>query len=451
MDKTHNNFTCFIDRQTNATLNIDHKKAFNRNYYFNIENGVIDFYNRQKKSNSKNTTQNIISPLNKRTDDSAPELRESHDKAFAASEDAGENGNIYGTIHDLPKITQSGHFRRMELLNNIKLTDIEEKTAVDFGTGPWGFGAIFPQLHKAKFCIGFDVSKIALLLARKATPLEIDSKTLYGTTDGDFIPLASDCVDIFFGGEVIEHVRNPKLFLQEIARVCKDNATVILTTPNKDALNYRVFQQQYCVGPEHIALMSCNEFKEALETFCHDVSIFGYETSLSPEMDLNPLDSSTLKSIQLRAEKYPELSTGMVSFSKVSKKLFSKNKRELTLKEYLWNSKSIKYLPQLNGHAVNLFDNIEGYLLSEGMIGKIPISGKEISLLFWGHDWSGVVEISCGDNHTTTDLYSSAGGYIRINIINENMATELTFRQTGNKRDVSASSQVIFYKLIEYI
>jgi SAM-dependent methyltransferase len=438
----------FIDPITKETLLFDSysQKAMAGDGYFQIENGVIDFYNRLKLENAPKSlgSNPAISTLQV---SQAPELQDAHDKAFRDSESTG--GNIYGEFNNLPKIAQSGHYRRMEILDNLEIGNIENKVAVDFGTGPWGYASIFPRLRAAQKCIGFDVSKVALLFARKATPHEIDRKTVYATADGDFIPLADDSVDIFFGGEVIEHVRNPFLFLQEIARVCKDSAIVILTTPNRDAFNWKIFRQQYCVGPEHIALMNYEEFKKTLECFCKEIKIFGYESSLSRSMDNEPIDADTLAKLQARAESYPELSTGMISTSKVEKGLYVRNRRALTLKECLWNSTSITYSPQ-EGSPLTLFGDIKGLLMTNAMEAKLSTTGKDISLLFWGHDWSGIVEICCGNVEICVDLYSEAGGFIRVDIDNEDLAKEMVLRHTGRKNSKAHSDEVIFYKIIEY-
>lgn len=361
-----------------------------------ISNGVIDFLTPMKSCFELVEVQ-----------DSAPELKASHDLAFESAE--SENGNIYGALESLPQIAQSGHFRRMELLASLELGDLSDKTVVDFGTSPWVFAAIFPRLREAAGAIGFDVSNVALHQARQQTPDELSAKTIYATTDGDFIPLADSSVDVFFGGEVIEHVKNPLLFIQEIARVCREGALVIITTPNRDAVNYYLRKQPYCVGPEHIALMNAVEFRQAIEAFCDLDRIKGYESSLSPDLDRMPADSEVLYRIQQRAENFPELSTGMIGIAHASKTQYAANRRCLHVREYLWNSSELQICGPVQ--PLKLFRDVNGLLLEDGAWVIIPDTGTNPILLFSGHDWSGEVEIVCGSSIITRNYYLESAGF----------------------------------------
>lgn len=413
---------------------------------YKVKNLVIDFYEKSaiRPDELALTTVNNQAVL---TIDKSPELRYAHDSAFSKSEASG--GNIYGSLGNLPAITQSGHYRRMDILSEFDLGDICDKVVVDFGTGPWGFAAIFPKLKEAKYCIGLDVSLTALQIARSVTDNDAAERTVFATSEGDVIPLADNTIDIFFGGEVIEHVRNPYKFILEIARVCTNNAIVIFSTPNRDAILYRANNIQYCVGPEHIALLSYKELLDLLEQFTDEIQIVGYETSLGPGLDSLPLDPGTCTSLQHRSANFPELSSGLVSYSRINKEKFKKNKRDITLKETVWSSHSVKY--NYSPESLVLFDNIRGALLQGDNQATIEICTKDISLLFWGHDWSGFVEITCGEKTVQQDLYSPGGGFIRVNINNNTRAKSLTIRCIGKKRNISNADQVIFYKVIEYI
>lgn len=438
----------FIDPVTKKSLKWIHKHELliTDDGGYKVKNGIIDFYRKIPVDSSDLTVAKSNNPTGLAIDIS-PELRSAHESAFSKNE--GSGGNIYGSLEDLPAITQSGHYRRIKLLSDIDLGDLDNKTVVDFGTGPWGFAAVFPKLKGAKYCIGFDVSLTALQIARSINNDEGIEKTIFATSEGDVIPLAVDTVDIFFGGEVIEHVRNPYKFIQEIARVCKDDAIVILSTPNRDAILYRANNIQYCVGPEHIALLSYKELLDLLEQFTDEIQIVGYETSLGPGLDSLPLDPGTCTSLQHRSANFPELSSGLVSYSRINKEKFKKNKRDITLKETVWSSHSVKY--NYSPESLVLFDNIRGALLQGDNQATIEICTKDISLLFWGHDWSGFVEITCGEKTVQQDLYSPGGGFIRVNINNNTTAKSLTIRCIGKKRNISNADQVIFYKVIEYI
>ena len=442
----------FIDPVSGMNLDLDesNSKASCNEAFFSYENGVIDFYRRFSHSCSPElmVSHCEIDPA-QIEQSTAPELREAHDNAFTLSRDSGRN--VYGKLEDLPYITQAGHFRRMDVLASLHVGDISKKVVVDFGTGPWGFAAIFPRLCDGGLCIGFDVSKVALLQAR--TRAHINQKTIYATSDGDKICLADDSVDIFFGGEVIEHVRKPTLFLQEIARICKEDALMILTTPNKDALLYKIAGIPFCHGPEHIALMNSHELSDALNLFCCDVSMIGYEISLYPDIDAKLKDQKLIERVNARAANFPELGSGLIASARVRKAKYRENRKDVILNETLWNSKILK--DKIPGVSVHLFDEVYGISLANNGEFRIPVNTSDPTLLFWGHDWSGRVEIHCtagGRRKSWThDLFLPSGGFYRIDLQLPRGVAEVGVRRTGEKSDRSASSEVIFYKAFEYV
>jgi SAM-dependent methyltransferase len=439
----------FVDPQTGEPLVNDavKKVLVARDGAYRITDGVINFYVKTPLSAEAEThSQPLVNGGQERVD-AAPELRFAHEIAFEQAAETG--GNIYGRMEDLPVIAQSGHFRRMKILSDFDLGDIENKIAVDFGTGPWGFGAIFPKLRMARQCIGFDVSAKALEIARNVdSRSELGSKVVFATSDGEVIPLADCSVDVFFGGEVVEHVRSPRQFLQEIARVCKDRAIVILTTPNRGAIYYRIANIPYCVGPEHIALLSYEEWRDLLDLFTDEIRILGYETSLGPGLDHLRPDPDSCELIQRRAYGVPELASGMIARSVISKKKLAANRRKYRLEEMLHSSASISFRKPAD--SLKLFGDVSGALLLPDNEVTIPCLAREVTLLFWGHNWSGFVEITFGDVALQRDLYSPDGGFIRVDLESSQGAEFIRIRPLAKKRDASFSDQVIFYKAIQY-
>ena len=100
---------------------------------------------------------------------------------------------------------------------------------------------------------------------------------------------------------------------------------------------------------------------------------------------------------------------------------------------------------------MTLFGSVVGTLLNKELPLEIQTKGRIISLLFWGHDWSGEVEITCGTVSLTQNLYSKYGGFIRVDINNDSLSNTLSIQAKGTKDPRSYDCQVIFYKLIEYI
>jgi hypothetical protein len=102
------------------------------------------------------------------------------------------------------------------------------------------------------------------------------------------------------------------------------------------------------------------------------------------------------------------------------------------------------------GRSLRLFGNVHGLLLANGMDVRIPITGGELILLFWGHSWSGYVDIQCGSVSTSVDLYSEAGGFVRVNIENSDCAREVLIRARNAKSSRAKSDEVIFFKALDY-
>jgi SAM-dependent methyltransferase len=376
----------------------------------------------------------------------APELRAFHDEIFDQPEDAPEV--LYGHFEDWPKIRASGHFRRMEILAALDLGDLSSSTVVDFGTGPWGFGCVFPKLRQAQLCIGMDVSLKALEIA-STKDQDIAHKAKYFTSDGESIPLQESSVDLFWGGEVIEHVREPRKFVQEIARVGRDASRVILSTPNRDAVYYHGSGQDYSIGPEHIAILTYHELKKILESFLTDVRIVGYETSLHPALDRLEFTESAYNLIQDRALDHPLTATGLIATGRVSKTLYGRNRREWALDEFTWFSPRVLHDGTLE--SIHLFGSVTGGCLGESAAIDFTVRGRKLVMLFWAHAWSGFASITIGTASHIVDLYSVEGGFRRLEyVLDPDEDTLVKISRCGRKNQASKHDQVIFFKSMVY-
>lgn len=378
--------------------------------------------------------------------DVAPELGAFHDNWFVKAEEEGRD--VYGSPDDWSPVKTSGHFYRMDVLAKIDIGSVSDKVAVDFGSGPWGFACIFPKLREARRCIGIDVSAKALEIAARRDK-DILAKTVYKTSDGDSIPLEDDSVDIFWGGEVIEHVRNPRLFVQEIARVCRDGAQVILSTPNREALYYLARNEDYAIGSEHVALMNYQEFNRVLQMYLHKLKITGYETSLAPELDHTTFPKHALALMQERAAVFPAAASGFIAQGRVSKALYVRNRRDFMLDEFLWNSERVK--GGRDAEALALFGGIMGGSATHDAPFCFETRGRTVILLFWAHAWSGEAEIDVDGDIRPISLYSPHGGFRRIEFeFASNAKRKFEIRRTGRKPEASRFDQVIFYKAMSY-
>jgi ubiquinone/menaquinone biosynthesis C-methylase UbiE len=377
---------------------------------------------------------------------SSPELLEFHEKMFRESRETGRD--VYGAFDDLASITKAGHFRRMEIIASLPIRDPADSVSVDFGTGPWGFARIFPALRGSRQCIGIDVSPTALQMAAE-TDRDLQERVSYRVSDGENIPLEDDSVDIFWGGEVVEHVRDPIVFLQEISRVCRDGADVVLTTPNREAVFYQARGLDYTIGPEHLALMNHAELLDVVGRFFDVVSCHGFLSSVSPEIDPFLTDPNKIALLQAQAQHSPELASGLIVHARNNRSKYAANRRDYRLEEQLWSDPGVVIHGRTE--SLELFGGVRGVLIEPGRTLNFSVSGRKIIVLLWAHDWSGEAEIVCGDRTMQVDLYSPNGGFKRV-VIPDLPAGRHTVsvRRTGRKDKRSAESQVIVYKAMGY-
>jgi SAM-dependent methyltransferase len=246
-----------------------------------------------------------------------PEARDeqvqSYDSNFRTA--IAEGGSIYGGTNAMLPIIQAGHERRMYLLDNLPIGDVSDKVCVDYGVGSWGFACIYPRLQQCAYAIGIDISyeavkESAAISARGDFPY--GNNYTYLTSRGDDIKLDDQSVEIFFTGECIEHVENTDAFLDEIHRVLKPDGLLILTTPNADTYLYRVNNEQYAVGPEHVALMSYSELRRYLDYRFEVLVAQGFNGSLHYSWDNKVTDLEVARTWAAQYLDRPDLATGVV-------------------------------------------------------------------------------------------------------------------------------------------
>ena len=209
---------------------------------------------------------------------------------------------------------EAAHNRRMELLAEIPLPDLQDVAIVDYGVGAWGFAVVFPALHGARMAIGIDISPTAVELSRQVSAegrFPHGTNVHYFTARGGDLVLADDSVDVFFAGECIEHVELMEAFLDEVHRVWRTGGMFILTTPNADAALYRARGERYCVGIEHVALMGYRELLSYLTPGFDVVLSWGFNNSLLTELDTT-IGAGEARTWAAMFRDQPELASGVV-------------------------------------------------------------------------------------------------------------------------------------------
>jgi SAM-dependent methyltransferase len=369
------------------------------------------------------------------------ELRRYYENAFRETD-----GAIYGSSAEWSAIQRTGHQRRMAIIDSLDIGEVPKAVAMDFGMGSWGFASVFPRLRKAARCFGVDIAEYALQLSRERD-WELGARVEYRQSDGESIPVADGTLDIFWGGEVLEHVVEPRMFLEKVAVACKDGAHVVLSTPNRDAIFYLLRRQCYGVGPEHIALLNLKELLEVSALFFDTLSVHGYETSIAPDVDSLIIDERIAERLQDRARDFPELASGLIFHGKVDAAKASKNRRNWRVIHLPHSSSGVVYSSAPT--RLTLAGPEAGMCIPHGGEARFELNAKKYVLFFWSHDWSGSVEVEIDGKATTSDLFSVMAGYRRVETeFDTESPREVVVRRLGRQSVCAKSDQVIFHSAV---
>lgn len=364
------------------------------------------------------------------------DLKSHYDATF--TENAGE---LYTPLAGLDL---AAHNRRMAILDSITLPNIEQATVVDYGVGSWGFACIYPNLKKCREAIGFDISEYAIARSKEVTDQdpELSGKTRYSVSLGYSFDLPGNSVDIFFCGECIEHVEDTPAFLTEVYRVMKPGGMAIFTTPNATPWMYRQFDIRWCVGIEHVALLSFEEFRDSLEEFFEPLAFYGFNQSVLPGLD-DKLPENLAPAWAGSCLYNPQDATSLIGV--VRKRADARHLPAQHVKALGWREVACSG----GVEAANLSGPIDGGKLAPGAEFHlaVPAGAERCNLIFWGHDWSGFAEVRCGDHVEEVNLYSHAGGCIRL-ILPQLSGGTITIRSAGRKDVRSMDDQVILFRAV---
>lgn len=130
------------------------------------------------------------------------------------------------------------------------------------------------------FFYGFDLSRTRLQIAQQIKNNQRLANVAFVAIDIEKMNLKNAVFDIVIAAEVIEHLKDPKSFLQTVFKTLKPGGLLILTTPNKDnailrfkgifnalphkivePATYLVEQTEENSGYEHISVKKASEWK----------------------------------------------------------------------------------------------------------------------------------------------------------------------------------------------
>jgi len=106
----------------------------------------------------------------------------------------------------------------------------------------------------------------------------------FADLDREPLPLSPETADVIVSAETIEHLENPRRFMRELARVCKVEGLIVVTTPNQLSLlskmtlvvrnEFNAFQERPGLYPTHrTALLEIDLIRIANECGLSDIGI----------------------------------------------------------------------------------------------------------------------------------------------------------------------------------
>lgn len=156
------------------------------------------------------------------------------------------------------------------------------RDVLDVASGE-GYGSAF-LAHHARSVVGADVDPEAVAHAEARYGGEGGPR--FQRADIDALPFPDASFDVVVSFETIEHVPDPMHALAELRRVLKADGLLIISTPDRE-----VYTDQLGNRNEfHLAELSTDEFRRALEPLFPSVQLFGQKTTVASLM--TPLDAA---------------------------------------------------------------------------------------------------------------------------------------------------------------
>lgn len=147
---------------------------------------------------------------------------------------------------------------------------VKNRSVVDIACGE-GYGCAALLRAGASSAIGIDVSKEACDHA--SHKYGIDARV----GDAMSIPLASRSADVIVSFETIEHVAQPERFIQECARVLKDDGRLVISTPDKG-----IYSKEGLDNPYHCSEMTTAAFESLLRGCFRRVRLYSQVIDRAP-------------------------------------------------------------------------------------------------------------------------------------------------------------------------
>ena len=166
--------------------------------------------------------------------------------------------------------------RKTEVIKNSLVMEIQD-VIIDIGCGS---GVQLKEIGKNGYsrAVGIDVNLNALRFAKGRSLPDAE----FILADAQYLPIRSSSVDKIICAEIIEHVKDPRLLINEISRVLKQRGAVIITTPNDKSVwgiyefLWDVFGRGRNYGETHLRFFSESDLRGNFSGFgeCRTQSLF---------------------------------------------------------------------------------------------------------------------------------------------------------------------------------
>jgi 2-polyprenyl-3-methyl-5-hydroxy-6-metoxy-1,4-benzoquinol methylase len=141
---------------------------------------------------------------------------------------------------------------------------VSGKSVVDVGCGT-GYGCSLLGKEAARVVgIDRDASAIAYCMQRYS-----NRNTAFISADADKLP-TNETFDVSISFQVIEHLQNPRHFLDELKKITKPGGTVLISTPNS-----KIAAGRKSDNPFHVSEMSFDEFSKVISSCFANHQILG--------------------------------------------------------------------------------------------------------------------------------------------------------------------------------
>jgi len=147
-----------------------------------------------------------------------------------------------------------------ELTRGVKIRSTD--TVIDVGCGDGGHSYFCARQGAEVLFIDMDAAKLAAAEEKiKASPAHAYKAIL---SDCNPIPLPDAVGDVILCTEVLEHVSDPRQFLEELVRVAKPGARLVVTVPDarSETLVGAAAPEGYFKEPNHIRIFAEGELRD---------------------------------------------------------------------------------------------------------------------------------------------------------------------------------------------